>query len=211
MSDTPISSSPAAVSWSDTAREAAFKAWLAPLIGPQGLQGATLRPASSDASFRRYLRIDTARGASRIVMDAPPDKEDCHPFVAVQALMHGAGLRVPEILAWDEARGFLLLSDLGAQTAIERLDPADPQAAHGWYLQAVDLLVDWQKASRAGALPPYDEALLRRELQLFPTGTWRATAAWRSTQSSRRCSRRRSTPSSRTTSRCRACSCTATS
>ncbi|MBN9331189.1 MAG: aminoglycoside phosphotransferase [Comamonas sp. SCN 67-35] len=168
MSDTPISSSPAAVSWSDPAREAAFKAWLAPLIGPQGLQGATLRPASSDASFRRYLRIDTARGASRIVMDAPPDKEDCHPFVAVQALMHGAGLRVPEILAWDEARGFLLLSDLGAQTAIERLDPADPQAAHGWYLQAVDLLVDWQKASRAGALPPYDEALLRRELQLFP-------------------------------------------
>jgi len=101
-------------------------------------------------------------------MDAPPDKEDCHPFVAVQALMHGAGLRVPEILAWDEARGFLLLSDLGAQTAIERLDPADPQAAHGWYLQAVDLLVDWRKASRAGALPPYDEALLRRELQLFP-------------------------------------------
>ncbi|MCD6663101.1 MAG: phosphotransferase [Comamonas sp.] len=168
MSDTPISPSPVAVSWPDPAREAAFQAWLAPLIGPQGLQGATLRPASSDASFRRYLRIDTARGASRIIMDAPPDKEDCRPFVAVQALMHGAGLRVPEILAWDEAHGFLLLSDLGAQTAIERLDPADPQAAHGWYLQAVDLLVDWQKASRAGALPPYDEALLRRELQLFP-------------------------------------------
>jgi len=168
MSDTPASLSHAAVAWPDPARRAAFEAWLAPLIGPHGLDAATLRPASSDASFRRYLRVNARMGASRIVMDAPPDREDCRPFVAVQALMRQAGLRVPEILAWDEAQGFLLLSDLGARTAIERLDPADPQAAHGWYLQAVDILVDWQKASRADVLPAYDEALLRRELQLFP-------------------------------------------
>ena len=133
-----------------------------------GLRPETLRPASADASFRRYLRLDTASGASLVVMDAPPDKENCRPFVQVQALMQQAGLRVPEILAWDEAHGFMLLSDLGAQTVIEVLNPENPQAALDWYRLAVDALLDWQQASRPVVLPPYDEALLRRELQLFP-------------------------------------------
>ena len=133
-----------------------------------GLRPETLRPASADASFRRYLRLDTASGASLVVMDAPPDKENCRPFVQVQALMQQAGLRVPEIVAWDEAHGFMLLSDLGAQTVIEVLNPENPQAALDWYRLAVDALLDWQQASRPGVLPPYDEALLRRELQLFP-------------------------------------------
>ena len=157
-----------AVHWADPARQAAFASWLAPLAGSLQLRPESLRPASADASFRRYLRLDAVDGTSRIVMDAPPDKEDCRPFVQVQALLQAAGLRVPQILAWDEAHGFMLLSDLGAQTAIERLDPANPAAAHAWYLQAVDLLIDWQRASRPGVLPAYDEPLLRRELQLFP-------------------------------------------
>ena len=157
-----------AVHWADPARQAAFNAWLAPLAASLQLRRESLRPASADASFRRYLRLDAVDGTSRIVMDAPPDKEDCRPFVQVQALLQAAGLRVPQILAWDEAHGFMLLSDLGAQTVIERLDPANPAAAHAWYLQAVDLLIDWQRASRPGVLPAYDEPLLRRELQLFP-------------------------------------------
>lgn len=157
-----------AVHWTDPARQAAFNAWLAPLAASLQLRPGSLRPASADASFRRYLRLDAVDGTSRIVMDAPPDKEDCRPFVQVQALLQAAGLRVPQILAWDETHGFMLLSDLGAQTAIERLDPANPAAAHAWYLQAVDLLIDWQRASRPGVLPAYDEPLLRRELQLFP-------------------------------------------
>ena len=160
--------SPSPVAWADPARQAAFEAWLAPLAATHALQPASLRPASADASFRRYLRLDAQDGASLIVMDAPPDKEDCRPFVHVQALMDAAGLRVPQILAWDEANGFMLLTDLGGQTAIEHLDERDPQAAHAWYLQAVDVLVDWQRATREGALPAYDEPLLRRELQLFP-------------------------------------------
>ena len=168
MSDLPARPTSDAVTWPEPARKAAFEAWLAPLAGPQGLDARSVRPASSDASFRRYLRIDTHAGATRIIMDAPPEKEDCRPFARVQALMRAGGLRVPEILAWDEAQGFMLLSDLGAHTAIERLDAGRPADAHGWYLQAVDLLIDWQRASRAGVLPPYDEALLRRELQLFP-------------------------------------------
>ena len=159
----------ATVAWPDAARHAAFDAWLAPLAAAQGLQPGTLRPASADASFRRYLRIDThTPGQSCVVMDAPPDKENCRPFVQVQALLQQAGLHVPQILAWDEANGFMLLSDLGQQTVIEKLDPAAPQDAYAWYQQATDTLLQWQLASRPGVLPAYDEALLRRELALFP-------------------------------------------
>ena len=156
------------VTWPDAARKAAFDAWLAPLVGPQQLLPATLRPASADASFRRYLRIDTATGASCIVMDAPPDKENCKPFVQVRGLMAAAGLNVPQILAFDEPTGFMLLTDLGYQTVIERLNPEKPQDAYAWYQQATDVLLQWQKASQPGVLPAYDEALLRRELALFP-------------------------------------------
>ena len=162
----PAASTP--VSWPDAARRAAFDAWLAPLVGPHQLLPDTLRPASADASFRRYLRIDTATGASRIVMDAPPDKENCQPFVQVQCLMAAAGLNVPQILAFDEPTGFMLLSDLGHQTVIERLNPEIPQDAYAWYQQATDVLLQWQKASQPGVLPAYDEPLLRRELALFP-------------------------------------------
>ena len=171
----PAGAQASPVAWADPARRAAFEAWLAPLAATHALLPASLRPASADASFRRYLRLDAHDGASLIVMDAPPDKEDCRPFVHVQALMHAAGLRVPQVLAWDEAHGFMLLTDLGAQTAIERLDARDPQAAYAWYLQAVDLLIDWQRATPTehptappGVLPAYDEPLLRRELALFP-------------------------------------------
>lgn len=157
-----------AVTWPDAARQAAFEAWLAPLVTPHQLLPDTLRPASADASFRRYLRIDSAAGGSLIVMDAPPGKEDCRPFVHVQSLMATAGLNVPQILAFSEAAGFMLLTDLGHQTLIELLDPARPQDAFAWYNQATDVLLDWQKASRPGVLPAYDEALLRRELALFP-------------------------------------------
>ena len=162
----PAPASP--VSWPDAARQAAFEQWLAPLVQSHQLLPASLRPASADASFRRYLRIDSAAGASCIVMDAPPDKENCRPFVQVQALMAAAGLNVPHILAWDEPGGFMLLSDLGSTTLIELLRPEAPEAALDWYLQATDVLLDWQKASKPGVLPAYDEALLRRELALFP-------------------------------------------
>lgn len=157
-----------AVAWTDPARHAAFDGWIASVAAQHGLLPDSVRPASADASFRRYLRVDTQDGASCIVMDAPPDKEDCRPFARVQRLLQDAGLRVPQILAWDEAHGFMLLSDLGQQTLIELLRPDAPAAAHGWYMEATDVLLAWQKASRPGVLPVYDEAMLRRELALFP-------------------------------------------
>lgn len=158
---------PSAVAWSDPRREAAFHGWLAAVAPAHGLQPPSLRPASADASFRRYLRVDGA-GATFIVMDAPPEHEDCRPFVKVARLMADAGLHVPRILAWDEALGFMLLDDLGTQTMIEAVDAQRPQANQALYMRAVDALLAWQLASKPGVLPPYDEALLARELSLFP-------------------------------------------
>lgn len=160
MSDT-------AIRWNSAEREADFRQWLGALEGPQQLAPQSLRLASSDASFRRYFRVDASAG-SRIIMDAPPDKENCQAFVHVARLMQEAGLHVPHVLAWDEARGFMLLSDLGAKTMMQHLDRERPAANLGLYLQAVDALIAWQLASRPGVLPPYDETLLRRELELFP-------------------------------------------
>jgi aminoglycoside/choline kinase family phosphotransferase len=154
------------VTWSDSQRQSAFNQWLSSLGAELGLQKSSLRLASADASFRRYLRVDSAAG-SLVVMDAPPDKEDCKPFVHVGGLMQTAGLRVPEVVAWDEANGFLLLSDLGTQTMLQSMDlSAAPPLDR--YLEAVDLLVQWQLASQPGVLPVYDKALLMRELELFP-------------------------------------------
>jgi aminoglycoside/choline kinase family phosphotransferase len=154
------------VAWSDPQRQLQFQHWLADLPTELGLQPTTLRPASADASFRRYLRVESARG-SLVVMDAPPDKEDCNPFVKVDQLMQQAGLRVPEVLAWEQSHGFLLLSDLGAQTLLQSMDlTAEPPLAQ--YMEAVDMLIQWQLASKPDVLPPYDAALLRRELDLFP-------------------------------------------
>ena len=157
-----------AVYWADPARKSLFDQWLSGLVSTYGLIADSLRPASADASFRRYLRLDSASGATFIVMDAPPDKEDCRPFVKVQKLLKDAAIRTPDILAWDEPGGFMLLSDEGKEPLINLLKPDAPQHAYGWYLQAVDVLIDWQKASQAGVLPAYDEAMLRRELNLFP-------------------------------------------
>ncbi len=154
-------------SWPDAQRETDFNVWLTRLAPTHGLVMDSLRSASADASFRRYLRVDGSRG-SYIIMDAPPDKEDCLPFVKVAQLLHQAQVHAPDVLAWDAAHGFMLLTDLGAQTMMQVIQPDDPQANQSLYLQAVDALIAWQTASTPGILPPYDEALLRRELELFP-------------------------------------------
>ena len=162
----PIAPEP--VTWSDPARAAAFEAWLAEQAPAHALVPASLRLASADASFRRYLRLERLQGGSCIVMDAPPEREDCRPFVQVAALLRAAGVRVPEVLAWQPEQGFMLLSDLGAQTLLEALDPAQPDAALPYFKDALAALLAWQQASQPGLLPAYDAALLRRELQLFP-------------------------------------------
>jgi aminoglycoside/choline kinase family phosphotransferase len=123
-----------------------------------------LAAASADASFRRYFRIECG-GRTLIAMDAPPAHEDCRPFVHVAGLLAAAGLNVPEIIATDFEQGFLLLSDLGTAGYLQALNAG---SADGLFADATDALVRWQLASKPGVLPPYDEALLRRELELFP-------------------------------------------
>jgi hypothetical protein len=123
-----------------------------------------LERASEDASFRRYFRIRIA-DRSWIAMDAPPEREDCKPFVKVAQLLRDAGVHAPEVIAQDVGRGFLLLSDLGTTTYLEALDETTADAL---FEDAIRALLEWQLASTPGVLPPYDETLLRRELELFP-------------------------------------------
>jgi N-acetylmuramate 1-kinase len=156
-----------AVSWADEQRKQAFERWLAPLVAAHALAPATLRPASADASFRRYLRIDAGAG-SLIVMDAPPPQEDVRPFVKVAGLIQAAGLHGPEVLAADPDQGFLLLTDLGNQLYLAAFGEANAAQADHLMRDAIRALVQWQLNVPGEALPPYDEAMLRRELQLFP-------------------------------------------
>ena len=159
---------PGAVSWSDPERQVRFAQWLERIAKLHRLMPDTLRIASADASFRRYLRIKGKSGPTFIIMDAPPDKENCRPFVQVAHLMGMAGLNVPHVLEWDEPQGFMLITDLGMQTMIEAIEHNDIEANRALYVAAVDALVAWQLASKRGRLPPYDRELLMRELQLFP-------------------------------------------
>jgi len=158
----------AAVAWPDAQREAAFWRWFQPLADAQGLQAGSLAPASADASFRRYLRVQAADGSSRIVMDAPPPQEDVRPFVDIAARITAAGLHAPAVLAADAAQGFLLLADLGSRLYLPALQAAAPAAADRLMREAVAALVQWQRRMDGSGLQAYDDALLRRELALFP-------------------------------------------
>ena len=124
-----------------------------------------LRPASADASFRRYFRV-TSRGATHIVMDAPPDKEDMRPFIEIAHRLHQLGLNVPEVLEQDLGRGYLLLTDLGDRMYLPQLNAGTVERLYG---DALGALVVLQTGifTDATFLPEYDEPLLRREMELF--------------------------------------------
>lgn len=142
-------------------REQQLNRWL-----ENALPGATwtLAPASADASFRRYFRVLLPE-RSLIVMDAPPQHEDCRPFVHVAEVFGAAGVNVPRVLAQDLEQGFLLLSDLGNMTYLNALNET---SATKLYDDATDALIRIQRVSRKGEFPEYDAALLTREMQLFP-------------------------------------------
>jgi aminoglycoside/choline kinase family phosphotransferase len=127
----------------------------------------TLRLASADAGFRRYFRVQTVGGASLIVMDAPPP-EKAREFLTIQRMMADAGIAVPAIFAADVEQGFMLLSDLGSTAYIDVLDGTNEDRAKPLMRDALRTLIRWQKASQPDTLPPYDDAMLRRELALFP-------------------------------------------
>jgi len=145
-------------------RKSALDEWVSAQIG-RPLSG---QPASADASFRRYFRYKFADGDSQrslIGMDAPPPQEDCRPFVRIAGLLADAGVHVPHIIAQDLQRGFLLLPDMGVETWLTVLNEDNADQRFG---RAIDALIRIQRISQPNVLPVYDEALLRRELELFP-------------------------------------------
>ncbi len=144
----------------DDPRRRQLEAWLRDDLG---LAFTGIAPASADASFRRYFRLRLPDGSSRIVMDAPPAHEDTGPFRRIAALLAGMGLHVPQVLAADTGRGFLLLSDLGERTYLPALNDATADALYGDALDALRIL----QAHGPADLPPYDHALLMQEMALF--------------------------------------------
>lgn len=172
MKSTVDDTTHAPIAWPDEPRRRAFEHWL-DALGQHGLDRSTLRTASADASFRRYFRVDApARHTSYIIMDAPASHEDVRPFVQIARLIEAAGLHAPRVLAADIELGFLLLSDLGSKPYLaalhEALSSGVPERADGLMRDAITALVRWQGHVAAETLPPYDDALLRRELALFP-------------------------------------------
>jgi len=143
-------------------RLAALQQWLSDACQ---LSAFSVAPASADASFRRYFRVTLPGGGTRIAMDAPPDKEDCRPFVAVAGQLAAAGMHVPAILAQDLSQGFLLLEDLGST---HYLDVLDADSADRLYGDAMGALLSLQACGPRDGLPVYDAAMLQREMALFP-------------------------------------------
>ena len=139
--------------------------WLAVVLNGKPY---SIEPASADASFRRYFRV-TMGSETLIAMDAPPPQEDCTPFVHAAEVFAAAGINVPKIIAQDIPNGFLLLSDLGNTTFLSALQaPNGLEVAADLYRDASNALIKLQLASKPEVFPPYDEALLTREMQLFP-------------------------------------------
>ncbi|MBF8223850.1 aminoglycoside phosphotransferase family protein [Halomonas sp. 328] len=137
-------------------------------------EACELRLAAGDASFRRYYRATLPDGRTRILMDAPPAREDSRPFVAIAQAWESAGLPVPHLHAIDLDAGFLELEDLGDTPLSVCFD--DEAALLTWHERAIALLHRLQAAAPLRELPAYDAALLGRELDLFPEWclTWLA-------------------------------------
>ncbi len=159
------------VTWPDPQRALLFQSWLAPLVGPHGLLPDTLAAASSDASSRRYLRLQTRDGGSLIVMDAPATPNQVAAFVSVGRMMAACGLHVPALHAHDEVNGFALLEDLGSTSYLQALQAAqqsgDLGSAQALMRDATAALLRWQASGHGDALPRFDDAFVRRELQIF--------------------------------------------
>jgi aminoglycoside/choline kinase family phosphotransferase len=145
---------------SATPRAQARLAWTRDALGDAG---ATLEPASADASFRSYWRAHS-QGRSWIVMDAPPEREDIRPWLDIAKRLTSAGLNAPAVKAADSSQGFILMSDLGGRLYLPQLREAGPE---GLYEDALDALFAMQSKIDASDLPPYDEARLVQEMELL--------------------------------------------
>ncbi|MFL6625550.1 MAG: aminoglycoside phosphotransferase family protein [Vitreoscilla sp.] len=168
MTDSLSGADFAPIAWADAAREQAFGRWFDAMAPRHRLDRGTLHLASADASSRRYFRVTGADGATFIVMDSPAAEDSVAAFVHIGGLILGAGLHAPRVLEQDVHQGFLLLDDLGSTQYLEALRAVDHPAADLLMRDAIGALIQWQLHGDCSTLPPYDDALLRREIQLFP-------------------------------------------
>lgn len=136
--------------------------WLESVLGTSGF---VITPASTDASFRRYFRV-TYDDISRIAMDAPPEKEDCRPYIKAAQAFLSLGLNVPHIFESDLERGFILLSDMGVRSYLEVLNETNVVQLYGDATEAL-MTLHTHKETRADIFPPYDQTLLMNEMELF--------------------------------------------
>ncbi|MET0382082.1 MAG: phosphotransferase [Burkholderiaceae bacterium] len=159
--------------WAAPARERAFAHWFEAIAPRHRLDAGSLRLASADASSRRYFRVDGGAGngspaRSFIVMDSPDPGGGVAAFVRIGARIRDAGLHGPRVIESDPALGFLLLDDLGETPYLAALAAAGPQKADALMLDAIGALIQWQRRIDPADLPRYDDAMLRREMALFP-------------------------------------------
>ena len=124
-----------------------------------------IQPIQNDASFRRYFRVKS-HDTSWIAMDAPPDKEDCRPFVAIATDLLRYGVTVPEVIAEDLRQGFLLLTDFGDQLLLKLLRPESVEQFYHLALAELAKLLYCHAISNY-ALPKFDEKLIGYELNVF--------------------------------------------
>lgn len=177
MTNTPATNT---IQWSAPEREAAFNEWIHSIADPYALNPQSLSYASADASFRRYFRIQTTQHesepahptpASYIVMDTPPEHDNGDSFARVAKLFQLANIKAVHVLEWDADNGFMLLPDLGTHTLLQKLSQEQNSTSapkESYFLQAIDMLISWQLASKPHVLPDYDTNLLHKELDLFP-------------------------------------------
>ena len=145
-------------------RQTELQNWLESVYPNQPFE---LSFAAADADFRRYFRATFSDGQTVICMDAPPEKMSVAPYLKVQKLFNM--VNVPQVLHVDEALGFMVLNDLGNTTFLTAMNQENSETAHkALLLEAIDELIELQKASQPGKLPEYDREVMLREINLFP-------------------------------------------
>lgn len=142
-----------------------FQALLDWARGIFGNQELDIRPASADASFRRYFRI-TVRGNSHIIMDAPPEKEDSEPFVRISGYLAALNLNVPQVIESSVTQGFYLLTDLGQKSYLDYLNENTVEQLYTDAMQALEVM-HLGGLQYEDNIPPYDDKLLQTEMSLF--------------------------------------------
>lgn len=136
--------------------------WLAQILDVDEYE---LKPASADASFRRYFRLFLG-SRTLIVMDAPPDREPLTTFTRIAKKFFDLGLNVPEIIDINHEQGFMLLSDLGNDCYLNQLNEGSVERLYGDAMGAL-IVLQAGTQSEPGFLPDYDKKLLNQEMGLF--------------------------------------------